>query len=378
MIAETTPVSRILRDYPETFEIFLSNGFKYPDAAAMIAEIGEETMLRTILQIRGINSELFRFYLDNAILKAEQEKQYVLEDFNPWDHLDFYGNTICPLKFTFKDGLEEVERNHAANTGHLRKCYVEAGKNSNDSCDELWSDPDPEHFPSILLSKEFNQYLGRDFRENMVEKGYFTADFYGDRKLNPHFIQAGLMDPEKQYGVYGAMADVLLVDKKKLGDLPVPMTREALLDPMYKDQIVLFGKDRTELSNATFLYIYKEFGMEGIRKLANNVRHGAHGSQMSKMAGSAHPERGGIYIVSWFFARTCVRPGVEVHFPEDGCMTLPNSVKMYFLLSGIRYMKEEHCLYETDNRIRAAIFREDVGDYSDGQTDGEVRPDHGG
>ena len=323
MITGTTPVSRILREYPETFSIFLSNGFEYPDAETMIREIGEETLLQTVLQIREINPELFRFYLDNAVLKAEQERNCVLEDFNPWDHLDFYGNTICPLKFTFKDALEVLERNHASDTGQKRKCYVEAGKNSNDSCDELWSNPDPEMFPSLLLSKEFNQYLGQDFQKRMAEKGYFTADFYGDLKINPNFEQAGLMDPQKQYGVYGVMADVLLVDRKKLGDIPVPMTRAKLLDPEYKDQIILFGKDRTELSNATFLYIYKEFGMEGIRRLAHNVRHAAHGSQMARLAGSANPEGAGICLVSWFFARTCVRPGVEIHFPADGCMTLP-------------------------------------------------------
>lgn len=328
MITGTTPVSRILRDYPETFNIFLSNGFQYPDPESMIREIGEKTMLQTVLQVRDINPQLFQYYLDNMILKTDQERNYVLEDFNPWDHLDFYGNTICPLKFTFKDALEELERSHAKKTGQRRKCYVEAGKNSNDSCDELWSDPDPGMFPSLLLSKEFNQYMGLEFQKKMVDQGFFTADFYGDLKINPHFEQAGLMDPEKQYGVYGVMADVLLADRKKLGGLAVPMTRRELLSPEYKDQIILFGKDRTELSNATFLYIYKEFGMDGIRKLAHNVRHGAHGAQMSKMAGSANPEGAGIYLVSWFFARTCVRPGVEIHFPSDGCMTLP----MYVLV----------------------------------------------
>ena len=60
MITGTTPVSRILREYPETFSIFLSNGFEYPDAETMIREIGEETLLQTVLQIREINPELFR------------------------------------------------------------------------------------------------------------------------------------------------------------------------------------------------------------------------------------------------------------------------------------------------------------------------------
>ena len=194
-ITGTTPVSRILSEYPDSFEVFLRNGFPYPDGPAMIREIGEDTMLQTVLRVREMNLELFLYDLENAILKAEQERRYVLEDFNPWDYLDFYGNTICPLKFTFKDALEELERDHARKTGTARKCYVEAGKNSNDTCDELWSDPDPERFPAILFTKEFNQYLGRDFRERMADKGYFTADFYRDIEINPQFVNAGLMDP---------------------------------------------------------------------------------------------------------------------------------------------------------------------------------------
>lgn len=327
-ITGTTPVSRILREYPESFDVFLGNGFSYPDADSMTREIGEDTMLQTVLGVREMNLELFMYYLENTILKAEQERTYVLEDFNPWDHLDFYGNTICPLKFTFKDALEDIERRHTAETGKTRKCYVEAGKNSNDSCDELWSDPDPEHFPAILFTKEFNQYLGKNFRERMMGKGFFTTDFYRDIPINPQFVQAGLMDPQGEYGVYAVMTDVLMVDHKKLGDLPVPMTRKELLDPKYRDKIVLFGKDRSEISNATFLYVYKEFGMDGIKKLAANVKHALHGSQMSKMAGSSNSEGGAIYLVSWFFAKTCVRPDVTIEWPTDGCMTLP----MYLLV----------------------------------------------
>lgn len=327
-ITGKTSVSKILKEYPESFDVFRSNGFLFDNAETLIQEIGTDTMLQTILQVRDINQELFLYYLEHAILKAEQEKNYVLEDFHPWDHLDFYGNTICPLKFTFKDALEELEKTHVKDTGLKRKCYVEAGKQTNDSCDELWSNPDPDLFPSLLLSKEFNQYLGEDFRETMMNQGYFTADFYDSLTINPRFTQAGILDPEKQYGVYAVMADVLLINRKQLGTLSVPMTRKELLDPRYKDQIVLFGKDRSEISNATFLYIYKEFGLDGICKLAHNVKYALHGSQMSKMAGSSNPNGAGIYLVSWFFAKTCVKPGVEIYFPTDGCMTLP----MYMLV----------------------------------------------
>ncbi|MGL6221128.1 MAG: ABC transporter substrate-binding protein [Lacrimispora sphenoides] len=97
---------------------------------------------------------------------------------------------------------------------------------------------------------------------------------------------------------------------------------------MYEDNIIIFGKDRETISNAMFLYLYKQYGEEGIRKFARNVKHALHGSVMSKTAGSSRPEGGAVYLVSWFFAQTCVRDEVEIVWPDDGAITLP----MYMLV----------------------------------------------
>ena len=324
MITGTTKIKEILETWPESFDVFLANGFSYPSPRAMLEAVGEDTMLQTVTAVRGINLELFLFHLDNTVLAAEAQRRYLLEDFTPGERLDFYGNTICPLKFTFRDALEDLERRYKQAHGAPRRCYLEFGKMTEDTCDECWTDPNPETFPSLMFSKEFNQYLGLDFQKRM--EGMFTGDFYGT--VNPVLEEAGLRDPQRMYTVYGVMADVFLVDKHRLGDLPVPKTLEDLLNPIYKDNIIIFGKDRQSLSNAVFLYVQKQFGEEGLKKLAHNVKHALHGSVMSKTAGSRRPEGGAIYMVSWFFAQTCVREGVEIIWPEDGAITLP----MYLLV----------------------------------------------
>ncbi|WP_333645454.1 ABC transporter substrate-binding protein [Lacrimispora sp.] len=324
MITGTMKLKEILEHYPESFEVFRSNGFDYEQPEDFLKVAGPDTMLRTLLYVRGINQELFLYYLDNAVLKAEAERQHLLEDFVPGEKLDFYGNTICPLKFTFRDALEEIEREHKKQHGFSRKCYLEFGKMTDDTCGEAWDHGDPEKFPGVFFSKEFNEYLSLDFQKKM--EGRFTGDFY--EKVNPVLKEAGLYDPENIYNVYGVMAETFLIDKKRLGDLPVPRTLEALLDPMYENNIIIFGKDRETISNALFLYIYKAYGEEGIRKFAGNVKHALHGSVMSKTAASSRSEGGAIYLVSWFFAQTCVREGVEIVWPDDGAITLP----MYMLV----------------------------------------------
>ncbi|MFV0441777.1 MAG: ABC transporter substrate-binding protein [Lachnospirales bacterium] len=321
-------IKYIIDTYPKSLDVFISNGFKYKTKEEFIDAVGENTMLKTVLKVKGINTELFLYYLETAIIEEEQEKKYILEDYNDGEQLDFYGNTICPLKFTFKDALEELESEYFEKNGEKRKCYVEAGKNTNDSCGDLWSNPNLENFPGVVLSKEFNEYLGKDFREKTANKEYFTTNFYSDINLNSKLKDAGLIDTEGMYTVYATMFDVFLIDDNHLKKMDIPETREDLLNPMYKDNIILFGRDRSEMSNATFLYIYKEFGMEGIKKLANNVKHVMHGSQMAKTAGSKRKEGAGIYIVSGFFAKTCIMPNTRVVLPKDGCMTLP----MYMLV----------------------------------------------
>lgn len=324
MITGTTKVKDILENYPESFAVFLANGFDYENPAGFLKAIGEDTLLQTLTSVRGINLELFLFHLDNTVLAAEAERRYLLEDFVPGEKLDFYGNTICPLKFTFRDALEDLERTYQKDHDQARRCYLEFGKMTNDTCDEAWTDPNPETFPGLMFSKEFNEYLGLDFQKKM--EGLFTGDFYD--KVNPVLEEAGLRDPKRVYTVYGVMADVFLIDKDRLGDLPVPRTLADLLDPMYKDNLIIFGKDRTTLSNALFLYINQHYGEEGLKKFAHNVKHALHGSVMSKTAGSKRPEGAAIYLVSWFFAQTCVRSNVEIIWPDDGAPTLP----MYMLV----------------------------------------------
>ncbi|MFV0441916.1 MAG: DUF1858 domain-containing protein, partial [Lachnospirales bacterium] len=143
-------IKYILDTYPKSLDVFISNGFKYKTKEEFIDAVGENTMLKTVLKVKGINTELFLYYLETAIIEEEQEKKYILEDYNDGEQLDFYGNTICPLKFTFKDALEELESEYFEKNGEKRKCYVEAGKNTNDSCGDLWSNPNLENFPGVV------------------------------------------------------------------------------------------------------------------------------------------------------------------------------------------------------------------------------------
>jgi ABC-type Fe3+ transport system substrate-binding protein len=325
-ITGMTKLAEILEDYPETMDVFLANGFEYPSAEAIIETLGRDTMLRTILRVREMNLDLFLYHLETAILKAEKDRLYLLEDFTEEEPLDFYGNTICPLKFTFKDALEEIVKKEAREQGNHLKCYVEAGRYANGACGDVLLPDSIDKAPGLLLSKEFNDYLGYTFRNYVCGEDHFAPISF--EQVDSRIKEAGIIDEEGEYGVYAVMAENFFIDMDRLGDMPVPRTLSDLLKPVYQDNIIIFGKQHDELSNAVFLYIYKEFGEEGLKKFAHNVKGALHGSVMSKTAGTKKSEGGAIYLVSGFFANTCIKENVQIIWPEDGAIVLP----MYFMV----------------------------------------------
>lgn len=320
-ITEKSLVKDILDTYPETLDVFIVNGFKFNSSKDLIDAIGKRIMLKTVLTIKDINIDLFIRDLNERIAKAEEERKYLLEDFNYGDKLDLYGNTICPLRFTLKDKLEEILKEESKENKKDLKCFIGLKELENENYEDKLVREDIGKFPEIILSKEFNNYFSKDFMDKHSDKDNFQGDFY--ENVSKEALEAGIIDPLNEFIVYGLMAEVFLVDLDRLGDLPVPKTTRDLLNPIYKDNIIVFSKGRDELSNANCLYINKEFGEEGLKKFSHNVKLSLHGAQMSKIAGSKSEDGAAIYMVSWFFAKTCTKKNIKIIWPEDGAMILP-------------------------------------------------------
>lgn len=320
-IIYTSLVKDILDNYPETFDTFLSNGFRYKSIEALVDSVGIRTMLKTVLTVKSLNIDLFIHQLEEIIEKTKNEKTYLLKDFNSTPNLNVYGNTICPLRFNLKDKVEEIIQSTLTQTGDLLQCYIDAKASENGKCEETFIGNSIEKFPELIISKEFNDYFSKQFIDNYLGKDDFTYKVH--KNIHQEILDAQILDPLEEYVIYALMAEVFLIDLNTLGDLPIPKTTKDLLNPIYKDKIVIFGKSKDELSNLIFLYINKKFGEKGLEKLAHNVVCSLHGSQMSKAAGRKSKNNGAIYLVSWFFAQTCSKKNIAIIWPEDGAMTLP-------------------------------------------------------
>lgn len=178
-----------------------------------------------------------------------------------------------------------------------------------------------DEFPDAIASCFFGDYFSTKFRKRFLGKGYFEP--IARPAINKDFAGIGIDDPEGEFNIYSGYPIVFLVDKKRMGTLPVPRTWEDILNPIYKGNITIGGAHGNVLATVP-LYIYKEFGDNGLEMLEHNVKNAVHPSQMAKLAGSASSEGNAIYIIMLFFGKASGKTETtEIVFPEDGAIIDP-------------------------------------------------------
>lgn len=313
-------IKDIIGQYPETLSVFAANGFSANTKEDLVEELGESLMLKTALKVKGINQELFIKMLEEKILEKAQTMP--VQDEDPVEKLNFIGYTYCPLKHTFRECFEEVLEKYLADTGDTDfRYYVPTGCGGGDPYEDLWKAENIDQLPEIIASVGFGDFFRQEFVEKFVSKGYFKAVPYP--KMHQAFTDAGFIDPDGWYTVYSVFPLVMLIDRKKLGKLPVPKQWNDLLNPVYANNIII-GASHGDIHEDLLLYIYKEYGDDGLIKLAVNIKTGLHASQMAKVAGTNSSEGAAIYAIPWMFAKSCPRTEVtEIVWPMDGALTTP-------------------------------------------------------
>jgi ABC-type Fe3+ transport system substrate-binding protein len=238
-------------------------------------------------------------------------------------HLNFLGYAPCVFKHTFKEGLDGVLGAYRKETGTGFKSYVPVGcgSNASDIYDNIWKTPNIEDFPDTVASMTFGDFFRKGFVERFVNKGYFKSVW--STAINEPFEKAGFRDPDGWYTIYAVMPFVMLIDKKKLGNLPAPERWSDLLKPEFRNKVIISGME-DQVADVPLLYLYKEHGEVGLRQLAVNVKTAWPAAQIARTAGSSNPSGAAVYILSWFFAKSCPRTETtSIIWPEDGAYANP-------------------------------------------------------
>lgn len=248
----------------------------------------------------------------------------LLDDDCNLNDLNFLGIIACSVRQTFKEELEKAVTEYKNKKNITLKAYVPSGCSCKADLSSIWEANNIDDFPDVMAANGFKDEFKKGFMNTLADKGYFKS--VRGENINKEFLEAGCIDPKGVYNMYAVSPSVILVDKNKLKDLPMPKSWGDLLNPIYKNNIIVGGTPE-ELSDSAVLYIYKEYGEDGLKKLVQNTKNLWHPSKMSKTAGTMNTEGAAIYIMSWFFAKTC--PNTEktaIVWPEDGALINPMCV----------------------------------------------------
>jgi ABC-type Fe3+ transport system, periplasmic component len=244
----------------------------------------------------------------------------------PARELDLLLYAPCPVKLVMKEAVDRAGDALVASGAPPLAAHVPMGCTSVDPYDPLCFETDPDALPAVIASIGFGDFWKRGFVERFA--GVFEA--VRPPVVSPLHEQAGMLDPDGARTIYGCTPYLFVVDEARLDGLRAPRTWAELLEPRYSGRITMCG-DGDDMADAVLLSVYKDFGLDGIRRLAESCRGFMHSSSMTKAAGARDGGPGAIFVMPAFFACSTKQPdSVRVVWPEDGAAASP----LYFLAKG--------------------------------------------
>jgi len=293
-------IKEIVRQYPETLEVFINNGLAIFAEENALNELGSILKLKSALRTKKIGIEAFVQLLKDKIEDtAYYNNLFSLIGANKTGSFNIH--IPCGLKGPFERKLQTL---------------LQIIQKNNDNPYHQ----DIDGIPDLAITKSYH-FFNENFINKFVNKGLYTA--IPRKVVNKQLVDLEIVDQEWPFNVICLGISVMVVDRKRLGDLPMPKTWGDLLKPEYERKVMINSRGDS-FSDAVLLNIYKEYGEEGIALLGRSTHSGAHSAQMIKGLASSNPDLPPIYIMPDFFAHTISSTTtIEIVWPEDGALVTP-------------------------------------------------------
>lgn len=310
----------IVDSYPGLLDVFTANGFPNFSDRKNLETAGKFLKLSTALKTKGYDVQTYIRLLEDKLNEELNYKTFTKEE--KVSDLKIIGLLPCPVRIPlqekFSDFLEKFEKSNGVKIDYK----FEAASIGLDYLKEnILTIDDEKDLPDIFISAGFEAFFDKKSIGKFKESKIFVD--VTDNEVNKNFSDLKIKDPHGDYSIISVVAAVFMVNKKELGDLPVPKSWADLLKIEYKQKVALPVGD-FDLFNGILLNIYKDYGFEGIRKLAGTLLKSMHPSQMVKNAHMKNAEKPAITIMPYFFTKM-IRDvsSMEVIWPEDGAIVAP-------------------------------------------------------
>jgi ABC-type Fe3+ transport system substrate-binding protein len=324
-------IAPLVEAYPELTPLFEEHGLDGYLTTESLERIGRFVGLGTLLKSNHIDPQAFV----DAANRRLSEALDVERDFDPAKLAELHLMSMlpCGLRNPFVKAVQtHLLENPEIFSGFN---YLNEGNLNHELSyyplvDQIAS---IDEMPDVMIASDVNHFFHRPFVEKFIETGEFESVI--PYEPNDYLKACGFYDPGNHYTMYTANMLVMVVDKARLGDRPMPRVWDDLLDPAFANDVIMRG-DGDFFCNAIMLPYYKAHGIGAVRKFARNIKSGMHPSQMVKLAGSGKAEAATVYIMPYFFAKRILSAEVETVWPEDGAIASP-----VFILAK-KGMREKH------------------------------------
>ncbi len=311
-------VKEIIDNHPETRDIFISNGFEQFKDDAKLNTLGKFLKLETALKNKKFDVDTFVALLEDKVTSNEAAADVTLKKTKTEGAVSMKGLLPCPVRLPI---LEKIDA-YAESEGVSVTYKLEAASVGADWMNaEIRNAESIDSLADIYLSAGFELFFSRSFRDKLQADGSFRN--LVETGINPRFTDLKLEDPRDILSIVSLVPAVFMLNLEEQGDLPEPKTWADLLRPEFENKVALPVGD-FDLFNAILLNIYKEHGMEGVRKLGKCLIKSMHPAEMVKNAGKKVAGKPYITIMPYFFTKMLAGlKTVKVYFPEDGAIVSP-------------------------------------------------------
>ena len=312
----------IVDKYPETLDFFVASGFEQLKNSKMLETMGRTVTLDMALKSRKLNAELFAEKLVTFLEKDEDVDISLAESRgDAKGDLLIEGVLPCPIRIPLLEGIKDWVTEENEKRDYTIAYELKSANLGLDWVTEKVKTGDPNQVSDILLSAGYELFFDEKLMGQYMKNGIFETYI---EDMNKDFCNENidLRDPKKQYAIMGVVPAVFLINKTALGNRRVPETWEDLLSEEYEDSVALPMND-LDLFNALVITIYKEFGSEGIQKLARSYKKNLHPAQMVKAKAKSN-DAPAISIIPYFFTQMLMgSTDLYAVWPKDGALLSP-------------------------------------------------------
>lgn len=224
------------------------------------------------------------------------------------------------VSFLFKISLEEKFEEIKTLTSSDANIIFAASKMKKSLNAKIENAKTFDDLPDMLIRSDYRGLFDKTIKTALkigIFENVIPSQYSSSQTIYPK------IDELNGITLLGAKQWVIVIDRGVDNKIETPKHWGDLLDKKYENKIGIQGEEG-RYCGVLLLYIHKEFGVEGLKSLAKNIKSVSHFTNMIKSLGKKNPSAAPINIMPLTNANMIVNDeDIEIIWPEEGALATP-------------------------------------------------------